>query len=72
MSSHAEAATLPSIILAPANVRDTSPFCGETGRGATYLAARYGLGVIVGVGNMLVMTWWIGPHAYGLFVSTRS
>jgi O-antigen/teichoic acid export membrane protein len=69
MSSHAEAATLPSIILAPANVRDTSPFCGETGRGATYLAARYGLGVIVGVGNMLVMTWWIGPHAYGLFVT---
>jgi PST family polysaccharide transporter len=34
-----------------------------------YLAARYGLGVMVSLGNMLVMTWWIGPHAYGLFVT---
>ena len=39
------------------------------GSGAAYLAARYGLGVLVGVGNMLVLTWWIGPHAYGLFVT---
>jgi len=38
-------------------------------RGGAYLAARYGLGVLVSVGNMLVMTWWIGPHAYGLFVT---
>lgn len=37
--------------------------------GAGYLAARYGLGVLVSLGNMLVLTWWIGPHAYGLFVT---
>jgi len=46
-----------------------SPISPEATRGALYLAARYGLGVMVGVGNMLVMTWWIGPHAYGLFVT---
>jgi O-antigen/teichoic acid export membrane protein len=39
-------------------------------RGGAYLAARYGLGVLVSLGNMLVMTWWIGPHAYGLFVTS--
>jgi len=38
-------------------------------RGGIYLAGRYGLGVLVSLGNMLVMTWWIGPHAYGLFVT---
>ena len=37
--------------------------------GAGYLAVRYGLGVLVSLGNMLVLTWWIGPHAYGLFVT---
>lgn len=58
---------MPSVTLAAAGL--PSPLCGETARGAIYLAARYGLGVIVGVGNMLVMTWWIGPHAYGLFVT---
>ncbi len=41
----------------------------QTLRGGAYLAARYGLGVFVSLGNMLVMTWWIGPHAYGLFVT---
>jgi len=41
----------------------------QTVRGGVYLAARYGLGVVVSLGNMLVMTWWIGPHAYGLFVT---
>ena len=41
----------------------------ETVRGGIYLLVRYGLGVIVSVGNMLVMTWWIGPHAYGVFVT---
>jgi PST family polysaccharide transporter len=40
-----------------------------TGSGAGYLAARYGLGVLVSLGNMLALTWWIGPHAYGLFVT---
>ena len=42
---------------------------GEVVRGGMFLAGRYGLGVLVSVGNMLVMTWWIGPHAYGLFVT---
>jgi len=41
----------------------------ETIRGGVYLAARYGLGVIVSLGNMLVMTRWVGPHAYGVFVT---
>jgi O-antigen/teichoic acid export membrane protein len=40
--------------------------------GTAYLAARYGLGVLVSVGNMLVMTWWLGPHVYGLFVTSIS
>src|SRR5713226_5640880 len=44
-------------------------FSSQTARGGIYLAARYGLGVVVSLGNMLVMTWWIGPHAYGLFVA---
>lgn len=38
-------------------------------RGGAFLAARYGLGVLVSLGNMLVLTWWIGPHAYGVFVT---
>ncbi|HXY03226.1 MAG TPA: hypothetical protein VEI49_06575, partial [Terriglobales bacterium] len=44
----------------------------ETLRGGMYLAGRYALGVIVSLGNMLVMTWWIGPHAYGVFVTAIS
>src|SRR5256885_6382393 len=31
--------------------------------------SRYGLGVLISLGNMLVMTRWIGPHSYGLFVT---
>lgn len=38
-------------------------------RGGGYFAARYGLGVFISLGNMLVMTRWIGPHSYGLFVT---
>jgi len=38
-------------------------------RGGAYLAGRYGLGILISLGNMLVMTWWIGPHAYGIFVT---
>ena len=38
-------------------------------RGGIYLGLRYGLGILVSFGNMLVMTRWIGPHAYGLFVT---
>jgi O-antigen/teichoic acid export membrane protein len=40
-----------------------------TSRGGIYLGIRYGLGILVSFGNMLVMTRWIGPHAYGLFVT---
>ncbi len=47
-------------------------FSGETTRGGIYLAGRYALGVIVSLGNMLIMTWWIGPHAYGIFVTAIS
>ncbi len=46
-----------------------APISQETLRGSLYLAGRYGLGVVVSAGNMLVMTWWLGPHAYGLFVT---
>jgi PST family polysaccharide transporter len=38
-------------------------------RNGAFLAARYLLGTLVSLGNMLVMTWWIGPHAYGVFVT---
>lgn len=37
--------------------------------GGASLAARYALGAVVSMGNMLVLTWWIGPHAYGVFVT---
>ena len=47
-------------------------FSDETVRGGLYLAGRYALGVIVSLGNMLVMAWWIGPHAYGIFVTAIS
>lgn len=40
-----------------------------TRRGAFYLGARYGLSLLISLGNMLVLTWWIGPHAYGVFVT---
>ena len=38
-------------------------------RGAGVLAARYGLSTLVNVANMFVLTWWIGPRAYGLFIT---
>lgn len=41
-------------------------------RGGVYLAARYALSLLLSLGNMLVMTWWIGPHAYGTFVTAVS
>ena len=53
----------------PASRDPKAALSAETIRGSIYLAARYGLGVIVSLGNMLVMTWWIGPHAYGVFVT---
>ena len=73
MSSQADASVLPSIGLGDCPSRrdlwDDSALPSATLRGGAYLAGRYGLGVIVSIGNMLVMTWWIGPHAYGLFVT---
>jgi PST family polysaccharide transporter len=39
------------------------------GRGGVYLGLRYGLGALISLGNMFVLTWWIGPHAYGVFVT---
>jgi O-antigen/teichoic acid export membrane protein len=40
-----------------------------TAKGGLYLGMRYGLGIFVSFANMLVLTRWIGPHAYGLFVT---
>jgi PST family polysaccharide transporter len=40
-----------------------------TTRSGVYLGLRYGLGILVSLGNMFVLTRWIGPHAYGLFVT---
>src|SRR6266576_261324 len=40
-----------------------------TACGGVYLGLRYGLGIIVSLANMFVLTRWIGPHAYGLFVT---
>src|SRR5690349_10533537 len=39
-------------------------------RGGFYLGLRYGLGILISCGNMLLLTRWIGPHAYGLFVTS--
>lgn len=60
-----------AMIRIKADVRDEGRpgISPETLRGGLFLAARYGLGVLVAIANMLVLTWWIGPHAYGLFVT---
>jgi O-antigen/teichoic acid export membrane protein len=38
-------------------------------RGGAYLTLRYGLSILVSIANMFLLTRWIGPHAYGLFVT---
>jgi O-antigen/teichoic acid export membrane protein len=38
-------------------------------RSGMYLGFRYGFGTLISLANMLVLTWWIGPRAYGLFVT---
>lgn len=38
-------------------------------RGVAFIAARYGASSMVQAGNVLVLTWWIGPRAYGAFVT---
>ncbi len=54
-------------------VEESSPegrdFTMLTAKGGLYLGIRYGLGILVSFLNMLVMTRWIGPHAYGVFVT---
>jgi O-antigen/teichoic acid export membrane protein len=42
---------------------------GLATRSGLYLTARYGLSILVSIGNMFLLTRWIGPHAYGLFVT---
>jgi PST family polysaccharide transporter len=68
MSSDSKAPVPEAADLQP--FRDSAPANLLANCGGSYLAARYGLGVLVSLGNMLVLTWWIGPHAYGLFVTT--
>jgi PST family polysaccharide transporter len=65
------AAAWPAENNATAEKRPDDPqnLAAVTLRGGLHLALRYGLGVLIGVANMLVLTWWIGPHAYGVFVT---
>ncbi|MBZ5704169.1 MAG: oligosaccharide flippase family protein [Acidobacteriia bacterium] len=56
-------------LISAQKLSDQESFPHLAASGAGYLAVRYGLGVLVSLGNMLVLTWWIGPHAYGLFVT---
>ena len=42
---------------------------GVSAPDAIYLGLRYGIGILVGFVNMFALTWWIGPHAYGLFIT---
>lgn len=77
MSSHADAlrgcvgaaspAPLEQGSSSPPSPASPRPFLLE--RGAIYLSLRYGLGALVSLGNMLVLTWLIGPRDYGLFVT---
>lgn len=53
----------------PPYERDASELAVMTTRGAAYLGLRYGLGVLVSFANMLVLTRWIGPHDYGVFIT---
>ena len=57
-----------SPIVAPASVAN-SPQSFLTGRPALYLGARYALGVLISLSNMFVLTWLIGPHTYGVFIT---
>ena len=38
-------------------------------RSGVYLTLRYGLSIVVSMANMFLLTRWIGPHAYGVFVT---
>lgn len=52
-----------------AGIDGTSELSSQAFRGGALLAARYGIGIFISLANMLVLTWWIGPHAYGIFVT---
>src|SRR5258708_10678000 len=58
----------PSAMQIPSGTSESS-LSQEALRGGVFLATRYGLGVLVSLGNMLCLTWGIGPHAYGVFVT---
>jgi O-antigen/teichoic acid export membrane protein len=38
-------------------------------RSGVYLTLRYGLSIVVSMANMFLLTRWIGPHSYGVFVT---
>ena len=40
-----------------------------TARDGVYVGLRYGFGILIGLANMFALTWWIGPHDYGVFVA---
>src|SRR3954453_5458694 len=53
----------------PTRGATTSKLSSLSTRGGVYLTTRYGLSILVSLGNMFLLTRWIGPHAYGLFVT---
>ncbi|PYX88339.1 MAG: hypothetical protein DMG68_08745, partial [Acidobacteria bacterium] len=55
--------------IAPVQPAPTIQLSQLAKQGGLYLTFRYGLSILVSLGNMLVMSWWIGPHAYGVFVT---
>lgn len=48
---------------------ETSYMVSLSQRGVAFIAARYGASSLIQAGNVLVLTWWIGPRAYGAFVT---
>ena len=48
---------------------ETSRMVSLSQRGVGFIAARYGASSLIQAGNVLVLTWWIGPRAYGSFVT---
>ncbi len=61
---------MPSSLAVNAVPKGRSSVSGGSLRGGAFLTARYLLGTVIGVGNMLVLTRWIGPHSYGIFVAS--
>ncbi len=49
--------------------REWTELGGLATQGGAYLTLRYGLSIVISIGNMFLLTRWIGPHAYGLFVT---